>query len=247
MFLINLKKNKERLLQAQARLGKLGVEFERIEAVYGKELSPEEKQKAVNRFRWWCAQGRKIRDGEIGCALSHYMIYKRMVAEKISCACILEDDNAYRENFAVVVEEIANRVDVMKPQVVLLTNLTDDRAAGQGVEIRRTVSDSTASAYIITLPAAKALLTANLPMHVPCDYWVRWTKRGLIELYHAFPTLAAQDGRQLCINGIKTNKEFTSDIEVGKVDRVSEYGITSFLFHKAKRLIGFVIDSLLPL
>ncbi len=37
------------------------------------------------------------------------------------------------------------------------------------------------------------------------------------------------------------------DIEVGKVDRVSEYGIVRFVLHKIKRLIGCLIDNLLPL
>ena len=247
IFLINLDKNPERLEKTRQRLTAIGVEFERIPAIYGKTLSDEEKKRSVNAFRWWCAQGRPIREGEIGCALSHYMIYRKMIAENMTCACILEDDNAYRDSFAAVVEEMERLLNVSKPQVILLTNLTEDKAVGQGVEVRPAVSDYTTSAYIITLPAAKVLLSANFPMHVPCDYWKRWVKRGLIELYHSFPTLAAQDGRQFFGDGIETDKEFTSDIEVGKVDRVSEYGIVRFVLHKIKRLIGCLIDNLLPL
>lgn len=246
-FLINLDKNPERLEKARQRLTAIGVEFERIPAIYGKSLSDEEKKRSVNAFRWWCAQGRPIRDGEIGCALSHYMIYRKMIAENMTCACILEDDNAYRDSFAAVVEEIERLLNVSKPQVVLLTNFTDDRGGGSRVEICRTLSDQTTSAYILTLPAAKALLVANLPIQVPCDYWRRWTKRGLIELFHGFPTVAVQDGRPLFSYGIETEDVLTSDIEGDQSEFVRNYSFGKKVIHKMKRAVGTMIDSLLPL
>ena len=70
-FVINLKKNADRMNKVASRLRALNIEFERIEAVYGKELSLEEKRASVNSFRWWCTKGYKIRDGEIGCTCSH--------------------------------------------------------------------------------------------------------------------------------------------------------------------------------
>ena len=78
VFLINLDRDQERLKAADAQLKALGVEYEWIPAVYGKSLSQEEKQRKVNRFRWWCAVGRSMTDGELGCALSHAAVYRWM-------------------------------------------------------------------------------------------------------------------------------------------------------------------------
>lgn len=69
-----------------------GIIAERVEAVDGRAMAPMEREKAVSRFRWWCANGYRARDGEIGCALSHQSIYRRMVAEDIPYACILQKE-----------------------------------------------------------------------------------------------------------------------------------------------------------
>lgn len=242
VFLINLKKNADRLLQSKKRLDELGVAFERVEAIYGKDLSPEEKRRSVNKFRWWCAQGRKIREGEIGCALSHYKIYRRMIADKIDYACILEDDNLYEDNFKYVLDNVDKLIDPCKPQVILLSNKVN-----KTVNVSKTVSqtdvtivaakrDMGAYSYVLTSLAAKNILNANFPMHVPCDYWLRWVRLGLINLYNAIPTVCHP-----C-----PMNQYGSDIEIGSVQRVSDYGIVRLLLHKAKRLIGCAIDSLIP-
>jgi glycosyl transferase family 25 len=247
VFLINLGKNADRLDKSASQLNALGVSFERVEAVYGKNLSIAEKRKAVNKFRWWCAQGRKIRDGEIGCALSHFAIYKTMLKGNIDFACILEDDNVYRDNFKQILNEIEGLVDSKKPQVVLLSNCTDDRPFADGTQIVKSKGDQWTSSYVITLPAARAILKANLPIQAPCDSWRRWSDRRLISLYHAFPTIAVQDGHPLFAYGIEVGDPYSSDIEGDVSDRVSSYSICRKLFHKLKRAIGVAIDAVLPL
>lgn len=247
VFLINLKKNPERLERSTARLRALGIEFERVEAVYGKDLTQNEKHAAVNGFRWWCAQGRRIRDGEIGCALSHHKIYKMMQRDNIDCACILEDDNVYRDNFKAVLDDVERLIDLTKPQVVLLSNCTDDRGIGDKTQIIKAKGDQWTSSYVITRPAAMAILNANLPIQAPCDSWHRWTRRGIISLYHSFPTIAVQDGHPLFSYGIEVGDPYASDIEGGAHERVCNFSVGRKIFHKLKRLVGVIVDNLLPL
>ena len=237
VFLVNLRKNPERLERSSLRLKALGVEFERVEAVYGKDLAKDEKHAAVNRFRWWCAQGRKIRDGEIGCALSHFKIYRQMQEEGIECACILEDDNIYSDEFGTVLDQVGKLIDSSRPQVVLLSNYTDPVTVSNEVRIASTRNDYTTASYIITRLAAKALLKANFPIQVPCDYWRRWVSRDIILLYHSIPTVCKQEDRKI----------YGSDVETSDMERVSEYGLLKWISHKIKRAIGVVIDRLLPL
>ena len=246
-FLINLDKNPERLTASTEQLKALGVSFERIPAVYGRNLSVVEKKNAVNRFRWWCAQGRPIRDGEIGCALSHKIVYERMIRDRISVCCVLEDDNRYRDDFKHVRDAVLEKMDVSRPQVVQLSNCTDDRASSPDVQIVRSGGDQWTSSYLITLPAAQVILKANYPIQMPCDGWRRWSSRGLIEFYHAFPTVAVQDGHPLFAYGIDVGDPFESDVEGVDSGRVSNFSLRRKILHKFMRIIGVALDRVLPL
>lgn len=191
VYLINLDKDVERLAAADAQLRRLDVDYERVRAIYAKELTTEEKRRAVNRFRWWLAVGRAWRPGEIGCALSHFMIYRRMVEEGIPYACVLEDDILLSGNLGERLDRLEKFIDPKLPQVILLSchhgKKMDD------FEIEATDTDMFAEAYVITQVAAKALLKENFPLKTPCDHWGRWVKLGLIKLYHSFPAIANQN------------------------------------------------------
>lgn len=231
-FLINLDKDVARLEAADAQLRKLRITYTRIPAVYGKELSQEERDAAVNKFRWWCAMGRSVGIGEIGCALSHYQIYQRMIDENIPYACILEDDVILKSEFSKQLQVIEQWLDTSKSQVVLLSNHTSEFC--NDWQISPAKKDMYAEAYILTQQAAKALLKANLPMQTPCDHWGRWVKTKAIELYHAFPTVCTQDQTQF-VSGTVDNTRFN----------VAKLPLPLFILHKAKRLIGKILDNIL--
>ncbi len=223
VYLINLDKDRERLLAADAQLKRLGVLYERVSATYAKELSKKILSSAINRFRWWCAIGRPVMIGEIGCAMSHYGIYRKIV-EPI---CVLEDDVILDSKFLEVLQMVENWIDPQKPQVVLLSNHTKECGMG----IVRTRSDMYTEGYVLTPVAAKALLKANWPMQTPCDHWGRWVRLGLIQLYHAYPTVCSQN----------QNQYMSGTVDDGCFD-VKRLGLVGYLFHKAKRIIGKVVD-----
>lgn len=233
VYLVNLDKDKERLAAADAQLKRLGVAYERVSAVYAKELPQEELEAAVNKFRWMCAMGRPVRAGEIGCAMSHYAIYRK-VTEPV---CVLEDDVILDDRFAEVLAYVEQHIDLARPQVILFSNHTKRIPNLPNLpNLQTCTSDMYTEGYVITPSAAQVLLKANWPMQVPCDHWGRWVGRGLIELYHAFPTVCRQDQAQY---------------ESGTVDkgcfRVSELGPVAWAWHKAKRLVGKALDRMLPL
>ena len=228
VFLINLDVNTDRFAVADRQLKQLGVDYERFPAVYGKTMPKEERKAAVNRFRWWCAIGRPIAPAEIGCALSHYRIYQRMLDESIPYACILEDDVVLKPAFGAQLEFVASHINPASPQVILLSNHTPEHCETQ--RLKETRADMFTEAYVVTQAAAKALLQANLPMQVPCDHWGRWVKRGVIQLYHAFPTVATQD-----------QVTFASSTSEGRVNpnTLSRY---AYFCHKVKRAFGRSLD-----
>ena len=228
VFVINLDKDKDRMASVDAQLRKLGVDYERVSGVHAKEMPIEERNRAVNRFRWWCAIGRPIVPAEIGCALSHYNIYRSMKNGEVFC--ILEDDVMLTDDFPIRLKEIESFVDVRKPQVIMLSSHNRPQS---GTGIVRSRSAMCTDAYVITQSAAKALIKANLPMQVPCDHWWRWESKGLIELYHALPISVEQDQDQF---GTSTQQNAV---------QVSSYPPFKWITHKIKRLLGKTFDLIL--
>ena len=229
VFLINLDRESERLKFADDQLRRSGVAYERIPAVYGKLLSEEEKTASVNKFRCWCAYGQMLRDGEIGCGLSHCGIYRKMINENLDAVCVLEDDVILEENFKKQLEYAFENIDKSRPQVFLLSNHTQETSEIQ--EIRKTRTDMFAEGYVITRPAAELLLKVNFPMIVPCDHWGRWVKYYGLELFHAFPAVCSQN-----------KQDFSSGTLDNTVKDVSKMSLIAWCFRKFKRLIGCIID-----
>lgn len=228
VFVINLDKDKGRMASVDAQLRRLGIEYERVSGVYAKEMPVSELREMFNRFRWWCAIGRPVVPAEIGCALSHYNIYRSMTQGDV--VCILEDDVMLTDEFPRRLKEVEAFVTAEKPQVIMLSS-HNWLQSGSGIVRSKTAMCT--DAYVITQPAAVALLKANLPMQVPCDHWWRWGQKGIIELYHALPTTVTQNQAQF-----GTSTQANADV-------VSKYPPLKWCLHKAKRLVGKTIDRLL--
>ena len=241
VFVINLDRDVDKMKSIDSQLKALGVEYERISAIYGKNLSVEQQRVAYSPFRWWCAIGRPIAPAEIGCALSHHSIYRRIVDENLPCACILEDDVALAPNFAQQRKFVEDNIQTSKKQLILLSDHSvEDRkdgtfvcSEGEPPNLQRTNNDLCSEGYCVTTRAAEALLKCNTPISVPLDHWGRLAKQGGIELYHAKPTVCNQKQN---VFGTTTAAERTS---------VNDLPLPLYLMYKFKRLIGKTIDNTL--
>ena len=193
-FLVNLDKSVERLKIAHERAAAAGVEFERFSAVDGRALPEEEIRRVSSPFRQWCALGYCLNRGEIGCALSHLEIYRKMAEENISLALVLEDDVLYLGDVHAELREVEKFADITRPQAFQLVNIVDGKRVlvtdRFGCEPIRSAMYT--SSYALTLPAAKALLKQNLPLIVPADGWGRWVRHKVIELYQVYPAVFGQ-------------------------------------------------------
>jgi glycosyl transferase family 25 len=74
----------------ELRLNALGLQFEFVYGIKGNQLTPNEIDDGYDDNKAKRYLGRSMTKGEIGCALSHKLIYKRMIHEKIKRAIILE-------------------------------------------------------------------------------------------------------------------------------------------------------------
>jgi glycosyl transferase family 25 len=88
IFIISLKDSPRRGLIGPA-MERLGIPFEFFDAVDGRRMSQAELAAAYEGSR---PKFQHLSPGEIGCALSHMSIYRKMVADNIPAAIVLEDD-----------------------------------------------------------------------------------------------------------------------------------------------------------
>lgn len=108
IFVINLKKDFKKKENMEKILQDLNLDFEFIDAIYGKHLSKEEINARYDENLAIRENGRPISKGEIGCVLSHSSIYKKVLEENIENALILEDDIQIDKNILDVFENINN-------------------------------------------------------------------------------------------------------------------------------------------
>ncbi len=100
IYIINLKKDSDRKNHIINQLEKQNIfDYEIIEAVDGNILTKEELNSKVFKdkkgLNYW---NTKMSPSQIGCALSHIKIYKKLLKSENNYCLILEDDAIFNQN-----------------------------------------------------------------------------------------------------------------------------------------------------
>ncbi|CAG4943098.1 unnamed protein product [Colias eurytheme] len=113
IFMINLERRKERRLLMEASFKELGLNVTLFKAIDGKKMSNEDVLKYNIKLLPNYEDPyhkRPMKAGEIGCFLSHYEIWKKIVENNYETALILEDDihfvPFFRQKFLRMLDEI---------------------------------------------------------------------------------------------------------------------------------------------
>lgn len=102
IFMINLKRRPERRIKMEQTLNELGIEFTYFEAVDGRKLTDEVlHEKGIELMPEYLDpyHKRPMKMGEVGCFLSHYTIWERMIEKNLQEVLILEDDIKFEPYF----------------------------------------------------------------------------------------------------------------------------------------------------
>ncbi|MGB1361128.1 MAG: glycosyltransferase family 25 protein [Alphaproteobacteria bacterium] len=105
IFVVSLKDAKQRRKIIASKMKKFGIQFEFFDAVDGRKELNKKYETMVDRKLAKIRLGREISNPEIGCGLSHAMVYKKMVQENIKNAIVLEDDVILDKDFAEMVNK----------------------------------------------------------------------------------------------------------------------------------------------
>lgn len=111
IFMINLKRRPERRIKMELTLRELGIDYTYFEAIDGKKLSDDVLVEKGIKFMPEYADPyhkRPMKMGEVGCFLSHYTIWQKMVEENLKEVLILEDDIKFEPYFRERAEELMN-------------------------------------------------------------------------------------------------------------------------------------------
>lgn len=238
IFVISLKDAVKRRASIVEQLSSMGLEFEFIDAIYGKELSKSEVEQLVDQRIAYRYEGYRLTPGEIGCALSHLAVYKRVVDEKIPYALIFEDDVAICPELAKVLVAIDADRSLIRYGITLFSECPILSSPSLklpigGMCLHNVKGGCFAHAYIITNEAARKLIELQTPVKHVADCW-RWLlKHGLISIGAVRPVLTKQQ-----------RNYFGSETTVAHPD-VSKLPILQFVKHKLVRCWWKLMDKMM--
>jgi collagen beta-1,O-galactosyltransferase len=182
VILISLERRPERRQRMFACLNELEINFELFNAIDGKQLNQSYLDELGIHYLpgWKDPWGeRPMTFGEVGCFLSHYFIWLKMIAEEINTVLILEDDVDFEPNFKQNVLHTLEEVERVNSNWDLVYVGRKPLVPDSEVIIPNTTNLVIPSysywtlGYIISLRGARKLVTARpLDNLLPVDEFI---------------------------------------------------------------------------
>jgi len=172
IYVINLDRDAERMASIRANLETLGLPFERLPAVVGKEVPDWEKLVDLPAYAWRNRLDTP-RAGEVGCYLSHLKAMETFLRTDAPWCVILEDDVEVLPACAEVLRSLAEKDDW---DLVKLFNfhagmpVTKRALAGGHRLVAHLTRTTSSAAYVVNRRAAETLLQSMRPISEQVDH-----------------------------------------------------------------------------
>jgi glycosyl transferase family 25 len=191
-FVISLASATGRRQKLALRMSAAGLDYQIIDAVYGKALSALDLRRAAPNL-YMPRYARKLTPGEIGCSLSHKLALEAFLRSGQQIALILEDDAAVPPNISEIIAEIAHSL----PSDWGLLKLGGTGSVRgrfhckttHGSIINTAVTTLDSHAYIVTRAGAERLLRRLLPIEFPYDVFLRDVHAHGVTTFELVPNL----------------------------------------------------------
>lgn len=192
IYVVSLADSAERRANITQQLTDMNLSFEFLDAVDGRNGLPAEYEAMIDREGARKRLFRDMTDSEFGCALSHHLLYAKIVANQTPWTIIMEDDGHLLPAFA-------DFVAMPQPQGAELITINHHNtrvrpSAGQELApgitwYRLWNTPFCTGAYALSLKMAETLLTATQPVTHTADWPVElWRHRA----YAVYPELVTQ-------------------------------------------------------
>jgi glycosyl transferase, family 25 len=196
-YIINLVRSPERRAKITANLDRFGVDYEIFAAIDAQELDPTDANASgeiAPRFY------DKFRPGEAACALSHISVYRKILADGLEWALVLEDDIIAPPELAAIADAVAGYLrgaevallnfdseEVVQVSRIGAIDLPATRQLVAPVHVRQPASGA---AYIITREACARMIELALPVQTKADDWAHFIETGGIDRLRCVVPLA---------------------------------------------------------
>jgi glycosyl transferase, family 25 len=173
VYVVSLPDSPRRIPIAQ-RLTELGIPFRLCDAVDGRTLTANEVDAGYHEAGALRRMGRTLTRAEVGCALSHRLVYRMMLHEGLACAVVLEDDAIIANDFAAFCRACAGL-----PEAIELLSLHAEHGFVRrkpsfqwgGGAIHKAMSNlSTTVGYFIRRSVAQKVLAGSKPIETVADW-----------------------------------------------------------------------------
>jgi len=204
VFLINLDSSTERFTFMDDQLKQLGIEYQRISAVYGKDLHATDISKVYDPQTNLQKYDKKLNLGEIGCYLSHVQCWQMIIDQQLDYALILEDDSVLDPALMTVIQHIDNLSTDW--DYIKLCHGRKQKGIVQSIALDDRFSLSTClklpsstRGQCVSLAGAEKLLATAYPIARPVDidiqYWYEKQLRCFV--VRPFPVIATELNRNI--------------------------------------------------
>ena len=244
IFIVNLKHSVERRQKMEVQISSLGLSAEFIEAVDGGLMSDEEREGVTAEVNY------AFLPGEIGCALSHQKIYKKMIDEHIDMALILEDDVLINSDLPAILANV--NLSSSEPDILLLSRVNKYRKKpcaniNQNYKIYKTEQATTAHAYVINNKAARSLLDNLYPIWMVSDKWSLFEELALANIYSVipFPVKLSDEANSSTINQSKGDSQINEKKKEIWGILMNKRPLVAKLRHRYRRAITPILHKII--
>lgn len=199
VFVVNLERDVARRQSIVRQCSALGLDFEITKGVYGAAMSTDAKARDYEdrKAKWRLA--RSMSPAEIGCALSHVNVYRRMEEEGIEAALILEDDVVLPPELPSILLDANKLLRRDRPEVWLLSPGRGKAGSGGHTlmdgkyQVQKYLSGYFTSSYVLNRAAARSLRTELYPVGDVADCWGRLARYRVADIFVVSPAVVKQD------------------------------------------------------
>jgi glycosyl transferase, family 25 len=189
-YVVNLARSADRRSSIMAGLERVGQDYEIFTAVDGQALDfsdPDVSNQLLPGFL------DKFRPGEAGCALSHINVYRKILADGLDRALVLEDDVIPLPELPDIAEAAAGCLegaevallcfDSSENEVVRLSrrdaiDLPAGRQLVSPLEVGQLLSTA---GYVITRKACERMIKLAVPIQTKADDWALFRQIGALD------------------------------------------------------------------
>ena len=183
IFVISLDIATQRRADIEAQMTREGLSFTYIDALDGRNGLPPEYEHLVDREGTVALHGYPMGDGEFACAISHQMVYRRIIDEGLPGAIVLEDDAILTPQFV----DFYRNGGYLSAEVIQLFCFAariwrgPGRAIAPGVHLHRLAENAFMTVgYTMSRKAADFMIRKSVPLRARADWPTDMTQIGIM-------------------------------------------------------------------